>query len=425
MNEVSSLERTVSLSGAVLLGLGSILGTGVFVSLAIAAGNGGSLALWAVVIAGLVAAANGLSSAQLAATFPVSGGTYEYAHRTVNQYAGFVAGWMFLCAKSASAATAALGIASYALRFTSVENDFARTAVAAGVSLAMTALVAGGMRRSEQVNRVIVGFTLLSLLVLIAASVPSVARENFGSGTGSLPSLFESAALVFVAFTGYGRVATLGEEVRDPRSTIPKAIIATLVVTIILYVAVMGAGIGVLGAEAFGGLTEDGDAPLAALADVVGGEGLAALLAVGALTAMLGVLLNLVLGLSRVALAMGRRSDLPAGLGVIGKGSSPRAAAWAVGAGITLLTLSGDVRTTWSFSAVTVLIYYALTNLAALRLHAAQRLYPRWIAVAGLAGCLGLAVFIDARIWIAALALTVGGLVVRAISRRHGTRERT
>ena len=111
----AALARVVGLWGAVWMGLGSILGTGVFVSLGIATGVVGSGVVLAVALAALVATANGLSSAQLAAAHPVSGGTYEYGHRLVNPVAGFTAGWMFLAAKSASAATAALGCAGYLL----------------------------------------------------------------------------------------------------------------------------------------------------------------------------------------------------------------------------------------------------------------------------------------------------------------------
>lgn len=411
------------MAGAVMLGLGSILGTGVFVSLAIAAGTGGALALPAVVIAAAVAAANGLSSAQLAATFPVSGGTYEYAYRLVGRHSGFVAGWMFLAAKSASAATAALGAGGYILVLAGVDDDRIRIAMAVAIAITITLLVAGGMRRSERVNRAIVSLTLLSLAALVWFAIPHVRFENLtpAGDASQLPSLFEAAALIFVAFTGYGRVATLGEEIRDPRKAIPRAIILTLFVSLVLYIGIMAAGIGVLGAEGFSALTQERGAPLARLAEIVSGSRLALVLSAGAITAMLGVLLNLILGLSRVALAMARRNDLPSRLAVIDDDRSPRASVYVIGAAVTLLALTGDVKATWSFSAVTVLIYYALTNIAALRLSRENRLYPRWIAVVGLIGCLGLAAFIDWRMWALAAGLMAAGFAVRAVSRRSTT----
>jgi APA family basic amino acid/polyamine antiporter len=129
-------------------------------------------------------------------------------------------------------------------------------------------------------------------------------------------------------------------------------------------------------------------------------------------TAMLGVLLNLILGLSRVLLAMGRRADMPAVLARLDRsGRTPTASVVLVGAGIAALALIGNVKTTWSFSAFTVLIYYALTNLAALRLPASQRRYPRFIPALGLAACLFLAFWVEPTIWIVGLGLLTLGLL--------------
>ena len=111
----TGLARVVGTPGAILLGLGSIVGTGAFVSIGIAAGVAGPSVVVATALAALLAACNGLSSAQLAADHPVSGGSYEYGYKHVSPRVGFMAGWMFLSAKSASAATAALGLAGYAL----------------------------------------------------------------------------------------------------------------------------------------------------------------------------------------------------------------------------------------------------------------------------------------------------------------------
>jgi APA family basic amino acid/polyamine antiporter len=124
-----------------------------------------------------------------------------------------------------------------------------------------------------------------------------------------------------------------------------------------------------------------------------------------------------------VALAMARRHDLPVGLArVDGAAASPRRAVVAVGLVISVLVLTGSVRTTWSFSAFTVLVYYALTNLAALRLPPADRLYPRWISAAGLASCLGLAFWVEPGVWLAGLFLIAGGLAWHGVARRraHG-----
>jgi APA family basic amino acid/polyamine antiporter len=216
---------------------------------------------------------------------------------------------------------------------------------------------------------------------------------------------------MFVAYTGYGRVATLAEEVREPRRTIPRAIIATLVASAAIYVLVSVAAVGAVGPEFLAEATAGRAAPLELAAREFAVPGLAIVVALGAAAAMLGVLLNLILGLSRVLLAMGRRSEMPRGLGRLdAMGATPTAAVLVTGALIAGLTLAGSVKTTWSFSAFTVLVYYAITNASALALPRDQRMFPRWISWAGLGSCGFLAFWVEPRILLAGLFLTVVGL---------------
>ena len=402
------------------MGLGSIVGTGVFVSVGIAAGIAGPSVVLAVALAALVATANGLSSAQLAAAHPVSGGTYEYGYRYLTPTLGFAAGWMFLLAKSASGATAALGFGGYFLDLVGVSIDWlVPTALAAVVAL--TAIVLVGIRSSNTINIAIVSVTLLALATFVVIGLPDVDRANFDGfiGDGGTPGLLEAIALMFVAYTGYGRIATLGEEVRDPRRTIPTAIIATLVTTMLLYTAVAFVAVGVGGASTLADLTDRLAAPLEALAQGFSGDGLAGLVAIGAISAMLGVLLNLILGLSRVLLAMGRRGDMPRATAAINPaGTTPTVAVPVMGAVIAVLVLIGDVKATWTFSAFTVLIYYSITNLAALRLPPDDRRFPRWVSIGGLVACLFLAFWVEPTVWLAGIGLLGVGFGARAIVRR-------
>ncbi|NLT71860.1 MAG: amino acid permease [Verrucomicrobiaceae bacterium] len=410
--------RVVGVPGAVLMGLGSILGTGIFVSLGIAAGVAGPSVILAVAVAAGVATCNGLSSAQLAASHPVSGGTYEYGYRYLNPALGFTAGWMFLCAKSASAATAALGFAGYVLVALGQSGMTARIVLALAAIGLVTGVVASGMHRSNRTNAVIVSLTLAALLVFVLTGIPSALdgaslhlRSLFEIPADGVGGLLHATALMFVAYTGYGRIATLGEEIRDPRRSIPKAIVLTLLATMGIYVTVAFVAVAAVGAP---GLAEAtlAAAPLEVVARGFGVPGVAWLVAAGAVTAMLGVLLNLLLGLSRVLLAMSRRGDMPTGLARLdGEHASPRRAVIAVAVLVAALAMTGNVGLTWSFSAFTVLVYYALTNLAALRLPAESRLYPRWVPVCGLVSCLGLAFWVEPAIWLAGLALIGAGLL--------------
>ncbi|MDX2241130.1 MAG: APC family permease [Leptolyngbyaceae cyanobacterium bins.302] len=424
-NQVSQpqLKRELGVWGATFMGLGSIIGTGIFVSIGIAAGVAGAAVVLAIAIGALVAICNGLSSAQLAANHPVSGGSYEYGYEYLSPELGFTAGWMFLVAKSTSAATAALGFAGYLLSLLGISSAWV-TPVAVGAVVGLTAIVLGGIRRSNTANTIIVSVTLLALGVFVLACLPSFAAAGTANFipffTGSPKEVLQASALMFVAYTGYGRIATMGEEARSPRQTIPQAMIICLIVTMVLYLTVAIVSIGAVGSDVLAQATQAGNsAPLEVVMRQVAGAGGSVIVAIGAITAMLGVLLNLILGLSRVVLAMGRRRDLPGAFANLNQTqTTPVLAVIAVGVGIGLLTLIGNVKTTWSFSAFSVLIYYAITNFAALRLPSPQKLFPDWIAWMGLASCLFLAFWVDAQVRLMGIALVLVGFVWHWASRR-------
>lgn len=400
------LKRVIGLPGAMMMGLGSIIGTGVFVSLGIGAGIAGPSVLLAIMLAAGVAMCNGLSSAQLAANHPVSGGTYEYGHRWLNPSLGFTAGWMFLCAKSASAATAALGFAGYIAHATGMG---ASLPLAVGVVVLVTVIALSGIERSNRVNIVIVSIVILALMIFVGTGFSSAVKNKAAFQPlfdgGKLTDLLQATALMFVAFTGYGRIATLGEEVAEPRRTIPRAVIVTLLISMALYLSVAFVGIGVNGFENL-------DGSLALASKSVSNAALPTVMLVGATVAMVSVLLNLVLGLSRVVLAMGRRGDLPKATARISESTqAPVVATVGVGVLIAALVCVGDLRLTWSFSAFTVLVYYAITNLCAIRMKPEERLYPIWPAYLGLGACLSLAFFVEWKVCVTGLVLIGIGLL--------------
>lgn len=377
------LKRELGLGGAVVTGLGSIVGTGAFVAIGIASGMWGDVILWAIPLAALVAVFNGMSSAFLAGRFPVAGGTYEYGYQTLNQWLGFSAGWLFLMAKTASAATAALGVGLY-LR---TEGPILPIVAVALV----TAMVLAGLRRTAWLNATLVVVSSGTIVWFAASSV----FEGGDTASFQTPvaggNLAAAVAFLFVAYTGYGRIATLGEEVRRPEFTIPRAVVITLGIAAMLYLLVE------IGGRAFGGPFWGENA------GIVGAGG--TVVAVGAIAAMLGVLLNLILGLSRVWLAMGRRSDMPAGLAMLDRRSQPVRAIVLSALAVAALTLTGDIGLAWSFSAMTVLLYYGLTNLSALALD--RKRPTAWL---GLASCLFLSFFVPFGIWIAGVGLIIAGL---------------
>jgi len=439
------------------MGLGSIIGTGVFVSIAIATDIAGSSVLIAIILAAFLALFNGLSSAQLAAAHPVSGGTYEYGYHFLNHWFGFTAGWTFLVAKSASAATAILGTVSYSFHMAGISPGPVTHLIAGYVLLlTVTLLVRGGIRQSDRANRWMVLITLIGLLLFAGAAwltngLPTTpfgdamrqmtgdvaSITGAGDATGAIgalgpnstpdthntpgshntpvASLFYATALMFVAYTGYGRIATLGEEVKNPQKTIPRAIITTMIVVVLLYLLITATVIQLMGAEAFAATLQGEAAPLVMASEILQISWIRWAVSIAAITAMTGVLLNLLLGLSRVLLSMARRSDMPTQFQTIHPSNgSPTKAVWGSFAIIAILLSTGSVQFTWSFSAVTVLIYYAITNLAALRLRGDERRFPAWISLAGLAGCLFLTLWVKAAIWLPAAGVLLAGWVWHA-----------
>jgi APA family basic amino acid/polyamine antiporter len=373
-----------------------------------------------------VAICNGLNSAQLAANHAVSGGTYEYGYKYLNSWFGFTAGWTFLLAKSASAATAALGFGGYFLNLLGIDTREYLIPLGLTAVIVLTLVVLSGLRRSNITNIAIVSITMTALALFVLGGLPRLASDGienltpfFNPDGDPIANLLQATALMFVAYTGYGRIATMGEEVRDPRRVIPRAIIAAMILTMVIYMSVAIVGVGAVGKDVLAGTTQTQAAPLEIAARQLNTPLIAQIVAAGAITAMLGVLLNLILGLSRVLLAMGRRRDMPTATARVNtNNSTPYVAVVIIGLGIAVLVLIGNVKTTWSFSAFTVLIYYSITNLAALQLKEEERLYPKWIAWVGLAACLFLAFWVEVEIWLAGLGMIALGLIWHAAAQR-------
>ncbi|WP_417683603.1 APC family permease [Pseudidiomarina aquimaris] len=397
------LVRSTALFGAVILGLGSIVGTGAFVSIGFGYALAGEWLLYAILLAAFVALCNGLSSAQLAAVHPVSGGTYEYGYKFLNHDLGFVAGWFFIAAKSASAAAAALASAWLMNQYLGWP-EWAVTSIAIGFIVFLTALVLAGLRRSNQVNALLVGLAIASLIVFVvwSAQAPRPAAFVRDSAEFSLRDFLAAAGLLFVAYTGYGRIATMGEEVQEPRRVIPRAIIATMVVVTVLY-----------GAVAWALMQRN---PLFIGEDFILTQLMAPGLArdfvfIGAILAMLGVTLNLILGVSRVVLAMARRGDLPHAWATLNSTrTSAPTATWVTAAVMIAIAALGGIRLAWTFSAFTVLIYYSITNLAALKVQREQRFIAKTWSLLGLVGCVSLAAMLHVGTVFIGLVLLILGL---------------
>jgi APA family basic amino acid/polyamine antiporter len=407
-----ALRRDLGLLDAVGVGFGAIIGAGIFVVTGVAAGIAGPSLLVGLFVAAIAATANALSSAQLAARYPQSGGTYEYGYQVLSPTVGFVAGWMFLASKIAAAGTVAKGLAGYVA---SMAPDLPPGAVSAGAIAAFTALNYVGVKRSSRVNLAIVSVTITALVALVAGGVSSFRLEHLQPfAPGGWQATAEAAALLFFAYTGYARIATLAEEVHDPRRTIPRAIIITIGGAVLLYAAVALVAVGVVGAPALAATT----APLRVVATASGVPGMATIVAIAAVTAMLGVMLSQIVGLSRMVFAMARRGDLPGWLAdVHPRYQVPGRAVLAVGAIAMIVAATGTLRGVASAASFTILVYYGIANVAALKMPRDAKLYPDVVPVVGLAGCVALAFALPLSVIATGLALTGAGFIARAIVR--------
>ncbi len=375
-----SLKRQLGVGDAVVIGAGSMIGAGVFAAWAPAARAAGDGLLTGLAIAGLVAFCNATSSAQLAAIHPESGGTYVYGRRQLSPFWGHLAGWGFVVGKTASCAAMALTIGVY------LTPDQARATAVMAVVL-ITAVNLGGLTRTVAVTRVLLVVSLATLAVIVFAAITyeeegALIFSGPPAGDDDLPGILQAAGFMFFAFAGYARIATLGEEVRDPARTIPRAIPLALFGVLALYVVVGTTVLDAVGAER---LAASG-APLRTV--FFWNDAFEWVVQLGAGIASLGVLLNLIPGVSRTTMAMARNRELPGWFAhVDGARSLPLRAELTVATVVLVLVLTLDLRSSIAVSGVAVLTYYAITNAAALTLTADQRRWPRPIAVVGLVGC--------------------------------------
>ncbi|KQX59210.1 MULTISPECIES: amino acid permease [unclassified Streptomyces] len=402
----AELRRSLGVFDAVVIGLGAMVGAGIFVALgpaAGAAGSGGGLLL-ALGIAAVVAYCNAMASARLAAVHPSSGGTYVYGRERLGPFWGYLAGWAFVVGKTASCAAMALTVGAY------VWPGQAH-AVAVAAVVALTAVNYGGVQKSALLTRVIVALVLAVLAALVVVCLGAGWTSPLAPG-GELTygGVLQAAGLLFFAFAGYARIATLGEEVRDPARTIPRAVPVALGIALAVYVLVAVSVLTVLGP----GALADSPAPLTDAARAAGAAGLVPVVAVGAAVAALGSLLSLILGVSRTALAMARDGYLPTALAAVHpRFQVPHRAELAVGAVVAAVAATADVRGAIGFSSFGVLVYYGIANASAWTLGPERRA----LAALGLAGCGALAFALPLGSVLAGSAVVAAGVVAWAVSR--------
>jgi APA family basic amino acid/polyamine antiporter len=412
------LARRLGIIDAVVIGLGSMIGAGVFAAFAPAAKAAGAGLLLGLGLAAVVAYCNATSSAQLAAVYPTSGGTYVYGRERLGAWWGYVAGWGFVVGKTASCAAMALTFATY------VAPEAWRKPAAVAAVVGLAAVNYRGVTRTARLTRILVALVLAVLAVVVAASLVGSAADagnlsGWANPAGGWYGVLQSAGLLFFAFAGYARIATMGEEVRDPQRTIPRAITIALAIAVVVYAAVATSVLLVLGPQRLAAAA----APLAAAVQTAGWTWAVPLVRVGAAAAALGALGALIAGVGRTTLAMARERDLPGWLAAVHpRFQVPHHAEIALAAAVSVLLLVVDLRGAIGFSSFGVLIYYLIANISAFTQSPQQRRYPRALQLLGAAGCLALVATLPVSAVVGGLVVFVVGLAYRSL--RLATRHR-
>ena len=410
----STLERRLGLTDAVTIGVGSMVGAGVFAVFAPAAHAAGTGLLIGLVLAAIVAFCNATSSAQLAAVHPKAGGTYVYGREELGPWWGFAAGWCFVIGKTASCAAMALTFAAYVSPSGWIQRLLAIAAV-----LGLAAINYRGVTRTALATRIIVSIVLTVLTIFAITNLAKGGTHQLPdlnlTGDTSARGVLQAAGLLFFAFAGYARIATMGEEVREPERTIPRAIIIALGIALTTFVIVGLTLLDRLGPDALAASPR----PVFDAARALDSTGvLPWVVTAAAALACLGALLNLMTGIGRTTLAMARERDLPTWLAATHPTFKvPHRAEMVLAAVVCVLVLTGSLREVISFSSFGVLLYYTVANIAALSQREHRR-YPRFLQVLGIILCLALVATLTWRVLLTGLVVLATGLVGRALLRK-------
>lgn len=382
------LKKTISLLDATSIGIGAIVGAGIFVVLGVATGLAGPAVIASIIIAGAVALLTALSFVRLSRTTQKEGGAYEFAHELLPPFWAFLTGFLWIVSNVVAGATVALGFSLY---LSSLFPSLPVAPTAALACLVATALNYSGMKRSVSTNNVLVAAKVLVLLFFVLAGFLFFKAGGFSSiGSAPLGGVLSGAAIIFFAYGGFARITVVSEEVKNAKQNVPRAIMLALAASTVLYILVAIAAVGLGGSSQ----PSTSGAFLASSISLTGIPYAVLIIALGALAATASVLLTTVMGVSRVAFAMARNNDAPKAFSSVDSASGvPRNAVLAAGIASALLALLGDLALVASVSSFAMLAYYAAANYAAIKLKATR--YSKIVSAAGLVSCFALMAFLS------------------------------
>ena len=411
----TELKRSLGLFDATAISVGAIVGAGIFVVTGIAAGYAGSALIVSMIIAALISSFTALSFAELTAWLPKEGSVYEFGRELISPFAGFLSGWMWMLSNTFSGAAVSLGFANY---FANWLPMLPPQVVAACLCVAFTILNFVGVRESAIINNLLVTAKLAILAFFCIFGLLYADVTNFNPFSPLQTGVFVGAFYIFFAYGGFGRVAVVAEEVKDAKKNVPRAIVMSLLISTIFYIAVGLVAVGLVGAPTLSGSTS----PLSNAISTTGSSFAVRIVSIGGLLATASVLLTSILGVSRMAFAMGRGKDLPQRFTLLhAKFKTPYYAILITGIIMALLALFFDLSSVIAVSTFAMLFYYASTNISTLRMKAEKRKYPKIIPILGTATCISLLVFVlfaSVQSWLIGIASLLAGTIYYATKRR-------
>jgi basic amino acid/polyamine antiporter, APA family len=411
--EPAGLKREIGLFGATALGIGAIIGSGIFIVTGIVAGIAGPAMIISVLIAGIIALFSAFSVAELSAYLPEEGGTYAFAQKLISPFAGFIAGWIWIFSNIFVGAAVSLGFAHY---FVTLFPTIPVKGIAVIICLIFIIINFIGLKESTLLNNILVTLKVLILLFFVAFGLGYFSGSHFTpfAPTG-ISGILSGAALIFFAYTGFARVTIMAEEVQDPEKTIPRSIYLALAISTVLYILVSVIAVGLVGTSS---LSQSGS-PLADAIGVTGSPVAVLLISLGAMTATASVLLTTIMGISRIMFAMARTGDLPAFLNRIHPHfSTPYYAIWISGACMIAAILLADLTLVVAVSTFAMLVFYLIANIAAFRIPLLYRKYPPIVPVIGAVSCIGLIGFLTSNAWMIGMIGLAMGIAWYGIQRR-------
>lgn len=400
------LKRQVNLFGATAIGVGAIIGSGIFVVIGIVAGVSGPALVISMVIAGIIALFSALSVAELGSYMPVEGGVYLIAGKILSPFAGFIAGWIWIFSNIVMGAVESLGFAHY---FIALFPMVPLKGISLLFCLIFIAINYHGIQTTTLLNN---GLVLAKILILLFFIGFGLCFFNIGNFSPASPSggqgILAGAALFFFAYTGFARVTLLGEEIIEPDKTIPRSIYASLGISLLLYLLVGIVAIGLVSPS----VLAQSDSPLTSAIRVTQNSFSIRLISLGAFVSTASVLLTTITGVSRIFYAMAKTGDMPVILGQLHpRYQTPHYAILVTGAGMMGAILFADLSLVIAVSTLAMLVYYGIINLTALKIPRTYQKFPGTVPLIGVLSCCCLVFFLKPEAWIIGVIGILSGIV--------------